>query len=805
MLVLADMLKFTASILLRNNTQFNLERYLYTNSKNIITMLLKLFSYFTLLYATHASVPQYDDLVSSESSTEISLGTTVQKTELTVQDIADNRQLITEVETPFFAVGDRKVLTIASISALGCGSIVATKFQSNFDAWPKCSTMSTPLQSNWNSFLLNAFADDSPDPAVGSVVDEDDLNVRRFPAPPTNLEGWGVTRALVSGGNIKYVMTANVGSLNDQCGIAPTFQDNNDKYDVRLATTTFYKDDNNVMHRSCEEQQIDVSLNRKSTAVASFSTEFGLSASIQKVEYETCDYAQCVPSKGPQLPCDTAGEDIYRRMAVTYDIVGADDLLAIEAIHHKDENCYGFGEAGTSIEEHTANSGLTRRVVVRTACINMRKSDNVIDCDAFKTCSDTSKSADDYSFTMDVKRVGGDATGIAMSATLDYTECPSYNALVKEITMAAQLSFYKGGGGDKDAHELTTAVLPALENAAYLPAEELMVAMSLDAGSSSGAHNLRIKKVVACLFVDTPDAATLTGIKTGVWIQAMREAGFENHPAGCTRDSWPAIDLVTYPNPFQTQYLLVDNFDVTTAVEALYTAERCKSTTPSLITAPGGTDTCPTDTCRWSLPEGGHLDSAKKALNTWDAFRISTGPFMRSGNVQWIVDMTGDVEFCDKTNRRRRLLRAVVPIGDEIASRRLAEKHILEPAKADKGVTADTMATVSFSDGKKEFTAEQEKSIHSSLKKSANWSVGAVVVGIALVLVIAIGIMLRHNRDKNETVGAQFAQDPTAVGNITTAVGKGWKRMNLRPMSVDSVVNKNAESRRSLGMGAFRL
>tara|TARA_B110000908_G_scaffold5252_1_gene6711 strand:- start:180 stop:662 length:483 start_codon:yes stop_codon:yes gene_type:complete len=160
--------------------------------------------------------------------------------------------------------------------------------------------------------------------------------------------------------------------------------------------------------------------------------------------------------------------------------------------------------------------------------------------------------------------------------------------------------------------------------------------------------------------------------------------------------------------------------------------------------------------------------------------------------------MTGDVEFCDNTNTnpgRRRLLRAVVPIGDEIASRRLGtEKHILEPVKADKAVTADTMAMLSFSDDKAVTPTESEhrENLEEIKKSNATISTNSLIVVVILGFMLGLGIF-----------GAVFRR--STLADKSSESGSKWSKMAVRPMSVDSVVNKNAETRRVLGMGAFRL
>lgn len=609
----------------------------------------------------------FDTIAESSTATGMDLLTMTHYSTLTVGDIDDHSLLKTYVETPYFAMGNRPLMSIASISSGGC--LDSAVYGSNFNGWPTCTTMKKPSDNggpaDWASFETLAFADQQPSTFDATKLVDAAWN--RFPVPPTDVNGFSVaTEPGVQANDIKYSMTTNVGSLKESCGITPTASTdgNSDNYDVKFSTTTFYKDDAGALVTTCEEQDIEVSLNHHTDAVASFNTIFGLSANIQKVNYESCSAADCTAALGPKNDCATTinglkeGNQLLRRLVVTYDMAGADVNLLINEIHTNPENCYGFGALeGASTANTVVIDNANDRVIVKTACMNMLQDATTVDCDTFKTCTDHPSRALNYGFTMDVIRTGGQANGIAMAATLDWTQCPAYTNVVRNINMDSEIDFFKGQADGSGVANVAKT---------YSTAEELMISLTLPDGSDTGAHNLRIKSIVACqLDTDVSNyAAKLDCIVTGNC--APLGAEYSAHTAGCTKYTWPGGQNAD--NPITTQYNLLHDYDVT---QTMYASSRCKTSKPTDYTTDTGQ--CKSDKCGWTVAGKTELNN-----NIWDAFKISTGPFLRSQASSWIIDVTGDVEFCDVTNRRR-LLRAVTPLlgaeGGNTIQLRADDKH----------------------------------------------------------------------------------------------------------------------------------
>ena len=607
--------------------------------------------------------PSFDILGPSKSNIELPIEDVTIYYERSVDPIVDGHILRTTVEVPYFAVGNRDVLNIVSISETGC--INPFHYVDNFNSWPVCSTISAPDENNWDAFRNMIFQDTMP--STFNSTHLVDNAWERYPVPTTTVNGWDVITTAGTGDNIIYSMDVNIGSLKDSCKITPSLLGTNDNYAVKLSTTSFYEDDNGELVMSCGEQDIEVNANRNTEAVASFTTQFGIVGSIQKVKYESCTL--CDPNIGPQHDCGIDNR-VLRRLAVTINLYGLSPGVFIQSITENPNNCYGFGASDTVIDNSNHS------IVVRSKCLNMayvEDSDALILCDAFKTCHNPTKSANDYSFVINIAKENEQSNAVVMRASIEWTQCPTYSKQVRSIQMQSQITFYKG---QSDGSGILN---PSRE---YSTAEQVMLALSLPQGSDSGAHNLRLKQIVACLLDPEVDEyqAKLKGITTGDFGDMLDPNAFANHPMGCTRDSWPQVT----GNPIITQYLLLQEHSL--QVDPLmYSSARCKTSIPSTSTGgiDDGEDACEVDKCSWNVTNA--LDS-----NTWDAFKISSGPFLRSNGASWIFDVTADVEFCDVANQngaRRRLLRTVLPLD---------EPRTIRLQSDDKHADAATMRQLFF-------------------------------------------------------------------------------------------------------------
>ena len=553
---------------------------------------------------------------------------------LSVDPISDGHLLRTRVETPYFGIGNRAILNVVSLSN---GCLDVTEFAVNFDNWPLCSNIPKPI-GNWSSFIQSAFSQSSPSTFNPLQLLNDSWI--RYPLPPQTVHGFHVnTTATIGHARIVYNIDMSVASLSRSCNIFPDKLGPNDNYATLLTLNTFYLDDSDNLISSCEKEAIEINVNHDTNAVASVSTDFSIAASVQKIAYESCYLEDCVETLGPQNKCRMdndvsllAEDSLFRRLVLTLDISSIDTEHVITNINSGSHNCYGFGSDFTV---DPANN----RLLVKTACINMiytSNTDSFVDCDAFHSCSNPLLSDRNYDFVMTLAKNTTVQTphNVDMKIDIEWTECPAYSKITRSINMESELEFYKGQSDNS-----------ALANPyrSYSAAEEVVLTLSLTHGSVTGAHNLRIRTVSVCLLDTTvPNfAAKLDCIVSGNC--AALGTAFANHAKGCQKYTWPQ----TTANPFKTQYSLLHDFSIS---QYVFESTRCKSSTPS-----NSNRSCATETCDWAI--AGHNDQ-----NTWDAFRIASTPFMRGDmNVSWIIDVVGDVEFCDNSGRRRLQSIAALP------------------------------------------------------------------------------------------------------------------------------------------------
>lgn len=581
------------------------------------------------------TVAQSDNIDDSTSSS-ISFTSFDHFSSIEVDPISDSHILRMHVEAPYFALEVKPILHVVSVSSSSC--ISPLDFTEDFNSWPPCSSMPQP-QGNWSVFIDNAFS--QSEPSFYNSTHLVDSSWKRHTVPPTSINGWTVT---VSEGtvnhDIKYSMDINVGSITSSCGITPITTVDNDNYDTKLSISSFYLDSSGELVSSCEVRDIEVNVNHHTDAVASFSTSLGITSTIDTVSYETCTREECSDTVGPENSCDTlidnnilTEESLFRRLVMTFDLEGADPQLTVYNISTKFTNCYGFGSNYTI-------DNVNDKITIRTSCVNMlyaSGNDVLVDCDTFKTCSAVNKSDTNYDFIMNVNKHNGEIFPVAMDVTIGWTQCPAYTKVIRSIQMDSQIDFYTGRGS-------STAVVNTAKT--YTVAEEVVLTATLLQGSSSGAHNMRIDTVTACLLDQTvPDFNNKLNCILYGNCGALGTA-FSGQTKGCDKYNWPGPT----GNPFSTQYVLLHDFEV---AQEMYSSQRCKTSIP---TETADTGQCKSDECLWDIEQ-------KNASNIWDAFRISSGPFLQaSGTHTWVFDIEGDVEFCDQLITRRRRLQSVVAL-----------------------------------------------------------------------------------------------------------------------------------------------
>jgi hypothetical protein len=375
-------------------------------------------------------------------------------------------------------------------------------------------------------------------------------------------------------------------------------------YGIMISVTSFYYDAGELIS-TCEEREVELNVNFHSNAVATFDIDIGLSATVKSVSYEVCTIEECDSSYGPGNKCNGTQEHLFRRLSIAFDI---EKTLStdITNIYAHEDNCYGFASS-FSIDNEAST------IVISSACLNMLIMDNanpIVDCDTFKTCNNPMLSDTKYDFTMEIVTESHDVKNMHMDIDVDWTQCPEYAKAVRDVYMDSSISFFKGQFDNSAVYN------PSRE---YSISDELVITMDLPNASISGAHNLRIESVKVCL-LDNPTAVQLSCILHGVGCD-------DNVQKGCQKFAYPTLG-----NPFLLQYVLLKNFLPT---QHVYESSRCKS-------ADNDEDgSCSDNICSWTI-EG------KNSLNSWDAFRIVTGPFLKhGGSKQWIVDIVGDIEFCD--------------------------------------------------------------------------------------------------------------------------------------------------------------